>query len=153
MDTRKSSLQTDDAFIEKVVSINRVTKVTKGGKNLKFSALIVVGDGKERVGFAIGKALEVSEAIRKGIKQAKRNMISVKKQDLTIPHDVIGKFGAVNVLLKPASAGTGVIACLAVRSICECIGIHDILTKVLSKSNNPINVVRATFEGLKQIKS
>lgn len=143
---------TEEAFIEKVVFINRVTKVTKGGKNLNFSALIVVGDGKGKVGFALGKAPEVAEAIRKGINSAKKNLLTVPVENTTIPHEVIGRFGAVRVLLKPASLGTGVIACLAVRSICEAAGIKNILTKVLAKSTNSINVVKAVFEGLKSIK-
>ena len=143
---------TGEAFIEKVVFINRVTKVTKGGKNLNFSALIVVGDGKGKAGFALGKAPEVAEAIRKGINQAKKNLMTVPVENTTIPHEVIGKFGAVRVLLKPAGLGTGVIACLAIRSICETAGITNILTKILTKSTNSINVVKATFEGLKSIK-
>jgi len=142
----------EEAFTEKVVFINRVTKVTKGGKNLNFSALIVVGDGKGKVGFALGKAPEVAEAIRKGINSAKKNLLTVPVENTTVPHEVIGRFGAVRVLLKPASLGTGVIACLAVRSICEAAGIKNILTKVLTKSNNSINVVKAVFEGLKSIK-
>jgi len=141
-----------DALIERIVFINRVTKVTKGGKNLKFSALVVVGDGNGKAGFAIGKALEVADAIRKGIKMARRNMLVIKKKETTIAHEVIGSYGSMRVLLKPAFAGTGVIACLPVRAICECVGISDILTKVITKSNNPINVVRATFEGLESLK-
>ncbi|MFC1599223.1 30S ribosomal protein S5 [Candidatus Omnitrophota bacterium] len=142
---------TGEAFIEKVVSINRVTKVTKGGKNLNFSALVVVGDGKGKVGFALGKAPEVAEAIRKGINAARKNLMTVPIKNTTIPHEVIGRFGAIRVMLKPASLGTGVIACLPVRSICEAAGINNLLTKILTKSTNSINVVKATFEGLKSI--
>ena len=144
--------ENEEALIEKVVSINRVTKVTKGGKNLNFSALVVVGDTKGKVGFALGKAPEVAEAIRKGINSAKKNLMIVPVENTTIPHETIGKFGAIRVLLKPAGLGTGVIACLAVRSICEACGIKNILTKVLTKSANSINIVKATFEGLKSIK-
>ncbi len=142
----------EEVFSEKIVFINRVTKVTKGGKNLSFSALVVVGDGKGKTGFALGKAPEVANAIRKGITAAKKNLISVPIKDSTIPHEVIAEFGSVKVLLKPASLGTGVIACLAVRSICDTAGIKNILTKVLTKSNNPINVVKAVFSGFQSMK-
>ena len=147
-----SSSRGQEAFIEKVVSINRVTKVTKGGKNLNFSALIVVGDGKGRIGFALGKAPEVAEAIRKGINHAKKHLVTVPVENTTIHHEIIGRFGAVRVLLKPAVLGTGVISCLAIRSICEAAGIKNILTKILTKSTNSINVVKATFQGLENIK-
>jgi small subunit ribosomal protein S5 len=143
----------EDVFIEKVVFINRVTKVTKGGKNLNFSALVVVGNQKGKIGFSQGKAAEVAEAIRKGIKRARKHLTEIPLKSTTIPHEVYGKFGAVEVMLKPALRGTGVIASSAVRAVCECAGIHDILTKVLRKSNNPINVVRATFEGLTRLKA
>jgi small subunit ribosomal protein S5 len=142
----------DQAFIEKVLFINRTTKVTKGGKNLGFSALVVVGDGQTSAGYALGKANEVADAIRKGINRAKKEVIPVKKQDTTIPHSVVGKFGAVEILLKPASKGTGVIASSPVRAICECAGIKDILTKNIGNSTNQINVVKATFEGLGKLK-
>ena len=142
----------EDVFIEKVVFINRVTKVTKGGKNLNFAALVVVGNQNGRIGFALGKAQEVSEAIRKAIKLAKKNMVEVALEDTTIPHEVVGSFGAVSIMLKPAFKGTGVIAAASVRAVCECAGIHDILTKVIKRSNNPINVVRATFCGLTSLK-
>ena len=142
----------EEAFIEKVLFINRTTKVTKGGKNLGFTALVVVGDGVSSAGFALGKANEVADAIRKGISKAKRQIISIKKKGTTIPHQVIGKFGAAGILLKPAAQGTGVVACSPVRAVCECSGIKDILTKNLKNTTNPVNVVKATFEGLKSLK-
>lgn len=143
---------TEKAFIEKVVFINRVTKVTKGGKNLGFSALVVVGDGTSNVGYALGKANEVADAIRKGVKKAKKSLISIKKKGTTIPHEAIGKFGSVEVILKPASLGTGVIASTTIRAICECAGINDILTKILKKSTNPVNVAKAAFNALESLK-
>jgi len=143
----------EKAFIEKVIFINRVTKVTKGGKNLGFSALVVVGDGESEAGYALGKANEVANAIRKGIKRAKKAMVKVRKDDTTIPHEAVGRFGSVQVMLKPAARGTGVIASVPVRAICECAGIKDILTKILKKSTNPVNVVKAVFEGLSRLKS
>ncbi|RKY34001.1 MAG: 30S ribosomal protein S5 [Candidatus Omnitrophota bacterium] len=142
----------EEVFIERVIFINRVTKVTKGGKNLGFSALVVVGDGKSKVGYALGKANEVADAIRKGIKKAKKNLIEIPKKGTTIPHQVKGEFGAVEVFLKPAGRGTGVIAGGVIRAICECAGIKDILTKILKKSTNPINVVKATFSALSNLK-
>jgi small subunit ribosomal protein S5 len=135
-----------------VLFINRVTKVTKGGKNLGFSALVVVGDGSGSVGYAIGKANEVSEAIKKGIKRARKNLKVINKKETTIPHEVYGNFGAVEILLKPAIKGTGVIASSSIRAICECAGIKDILTKILKKSTNPINVVKATFGAFDNLK-
>ncbi|MBD3246792.1 MAG: 30S ribosomal protein S5 [Candidatus Omnitrophica bacterium] len=149
--TDKKTTQ-EQAFIEKVITINRVTKVTKGGKNLAFSALVVVGDGESQVGFALGKANEVADAIRKGIKRAKKKMIVAKKRGTTIPHEIHGEFGAVEILFKPAAQGTGVIAAAPIRSICECAGIKDILTKIVKKSKNPTNVVKATFTALESMK-
>ena len=137
-------------FIEKVVSINRITKVTKGGKKMSFSALIVLGDAKGRIGYALGKANEVADAIRKGLYHAKRNLFRINLKGTTIPHEVLGHYGAAKVLLKPASEGTGVIAAGSVRAVCEAVGIRDILAKSL-KSNNPINVVKATVEGLRRL--
>ena len=142
----------DSEFVEKVVAINRITKVTKGGKKLSFSALVVVGDMKGRIGYSLEKASEVSIAIRKAITMAKKSMITIPMKGTTIPHEIIGHCGAANVLLKPASDGTGVIAAGPVRAICDGVGIRNILTKC-HRSNNPVNVVKATIDGLSRLKA
>jgi len=139
-------------LIEKVVYLNRVSKTVKGGRVMKFSALVVVGDGKGTVGYGLGKAAEVSEAILKGIADAKKDMVKVSLDGNTIPHDVIGVFGAGTVMLKPAPDGTGVIAGGAVRAVMEAVGIKNICAKCL-RSNNPQNVVKATMAGLTSLRS
>ncbi len=148
----KKPALTDSGMIEKVVSINRVSKTTKGGTRLAFSALVVVGDAKGKAGYGLGKAAEVATAIKKGLNAAKKAMILIPRRGTTITHEIVGKCGSAQVLLKPASEGTGVIASGAVRAVCDGAGITNILTKC-HRSNNPINVVKATFDGLSRLKA
>jgi len=139
-------------YIERVVSLNRVSKTVKGGRVMKFSALVVVGDGKGKVGYGLGKAAEVPDAIRKGIEDAKKNMVNISMVGTTVPHEVIGIYGAGKVIIKPAAPGTGIIAGGAARAVMEVAGIKDVRAKCL-RSNNPQNVVKATMQGLTSLRS
>ena len=151
-DNRDNQAAAAPEMIEKGVDLNRVSKTVKGGRVMKFSALVVVGDGKGTVGYGLGKAAEVSEAILKGIANAKKNMVTISLSGTTIPHEVIGAYGAGRVLMKPAAVGTGVIAGGAVRAVMEAVGISNIRTKCL-RSNNPQNVVKAAMQGLMSLRS
>ena len=150
-DNRRNRNDEGNELTEKVVALNRVSKTVKGGRVMKFSALCVVGDGKGRVGYGLGKASEVSEAIRKGLEDAKKHIVSITMQGTTIPHEVMGEFGAGRVYMMPAPEGTGVLAGGAVRAVMECAGIRNIRAKCL-RSNNPQNVVAATMEGLMRLR-
>jgi len=153
MENRRRTQKKESNYVEKVVSINRVTKVTKGGRTLRFAATVVIGDKNGKVGLGTGKANETPDAIKKAIKEAEKNLINVPIIDgRTIPHEVVGRYGAGKVMLKPAGKGTGVVAGGPVRAVLELAGIHDILSKSLG-TNTPINLVRSTIEGLKSLKT